>query len=159
MPSILFVCTANRIRSVYSEYLFRRYLTEYGQDLSHWHVTSAGTWTSDGLPAMPKAIDAGAELGLDLTAHRSTRIEDVDLSTYDLVVLMEQGQKEALLFEEPTLGGRARLLSEMASGIAYDVGDPVGGPRSSYVSTANEIDRLISAATPRIIELVGNQAT
>ena len=36
------------------------------------------------------AIEAGAELGLDLSAHRSTPVEDVDLTTFDLVIVMEQ---------------------------------------------------------------------
>lgn len=156
MPSVIFVCTANRIRSVFSEYLCRRYLNELGQDLDQWHIASAGTWTSQGLPAMPKAIEAGAELGLDLSAHRSTPVEDVDLSTFDLVIVMEQGQREALLFEVPTLGARARLLSELATGLTYDVADPVGGPLSGYVDAANEIDRLLSVATPRIVETIGD---
>lgn len=155
MSSILFVCTANRIRSVYSEYLFRRYLDELGQDLLQWQVSSAGTWTSQGLPAMPKAIEAGAELGLDLSAHRSTPVEDVDLSAFDLIVPMEQGQREALLFEAPVLAGQLRLLSELATGLAYDVADPVGGPRSGYVDAANEINRLLGIAAPKIIELIG----
>jgi protein-tyrosine-phosphatase len=155
MSSILFVCTANRIRSVFAEYLFRRHLEKLGKDLSHWQIASAGTWTSAGLPAMPKAIEAGASLGLDLTKHRSTPVEEVDLTSFDLVVIMEQGQREALLFEVPTLGTRARLLSELGTGLAYDVADPVGGPLSGYLDAANEIDRLLSIATPQIVEMIG----
>lgn len=153
MPSVLFVCTANRIRSPLAEYLFRRALPPAGEEIVDWKVASAGTWTRAGLPVMPLALQAGADLGLDLSAHRSTPIEDVDLASYGVIVAMEQGQREALAFEAPAEAERIHLLAKLASGLTYDVADPVGGPVSAYVTAANELDRLIGVAAPRIIEL------
>ena len=151
MPSVLFVCTANRIRSPLSEYLFKRALAETDQDLDLWRVDSAGTWTNPGLPAMPLAIAAGQEAGLDLSAHRSTRIEDVDLSSYDLIIPMEQGQLEALTFETPAIRDRVQLISKLATGTAYDVADPIGRPLDAYRTVTAELSNLIQRATPAII--------
>ena len=104
MPSVLFVCTANRIRSPLAEQLFRRQLEAGVQDSAAWRVASAGTWTKPGLPAMPLAQQAAAELGLDLSTHRSQPIDDIALEDYGLIITMEQGQQEAIRFAKRVAG-------------------------------------------------------
>lgn len=153
MRSLLFVCMANRIRSPLSEYLFRRKLEEAGNEAMQWRIASAGLWTVPGLPVMPLAYQAGVELGLDLSAHRSTPIEDVLLSDFCPIVVMEQGQREALSLTMPNIAARVHLLSELATGQTYDIIDPVGGSPADYLNTANELDRLIGMAMPRLVEI------
>jgi protein-tyrosine-phosphatase len=150
MPAVLFVCTANRIRSPLAEHLFRRQLPLVGEDPHAWRIDSAGTWTRNGLPAMPLAQQAGAEMGLDLSGHRSTPIEDAPLTTYDLIIVMEQGHREAIAIEFPEAAERVYLLSELATGLAYDISDPIGRPLDAYRSAAQEIGRLVDMAMPAI---------
>ena len=152
MNSVLFVCTANRIRSPLCEHLFRQQLVELGQDPELWQVASAGTWTHAGLPAMPLAQQAGAEIGLDLSEHRSQRIEDVDLDRYQLIITMESGQREAITAEFPEAAPRVTQLSRPAHGMTYDVADPIGQPLPAYRTTARQLEQLIALAAPKIIE-------
>jgi len=151
MPSLLFVCTANRIRSPLAEHLFRRQLVAAGENLENWRVESVGTWTRSGLPAMPLAQEVGAELGVDLSAHRSLAIEDAALETYDLIITMEQGQREAIAVEFPAVADRVHLLSHLATGLTYDVADPVGRPLAAYRAAAQELNRLLTMAAATII--------
>lgn len=124
MPKILFVCTANRYRSPIAEACFKEELIKHKQ--SHiWDVSSAGTWTQDGLPAMSDAVKKAAKLGLDIQAHRSRAITEALLQETDLILVMEQGQKEALQSEFPQQKEKIFLLSEKTSGLPYSIPDPV----------------------------------
>jgi len=153
MPSVLFVCTANRIRSPLAEHLFRRQLEAGVHDSAAWRVASAGTWTKPGLPAMPLAQQAAAELGLDLSTHRSQPIDDIALEDYGLIITMEQGQQEAIRFEFFAVGARVQVLAQLAHDLVYDVADPVGRPLAAYRTTAREIEQLLNAAQSRIIQM------
>ena len=74
MPLILFVCTANRFRSPIAAACTEQKLQK--ADLANkWTVISAGTWTTEGIPAHPRAVMAAAALGLDLTAHRTREVK------------------------------------------------------------------------------------
>ena len=155
MNSVLFVCTANRIRSPLSEHLYRRQLAQLVENIDEWEVASAGTWTHAGLPAMPLAEQAGAEIGLDLSKHRSRPIEDVALDRYQLIVTMEGGQREAISAEFPEAAPRIIQISQLAHGMDYDVADPIGQPLPAYQKTAQQLDQLVALAVRRIIELLG----
>ena len=87
MPTVLFVCTANRYRSPIAEACFKRQLEGYSNE-GDWEVLSAGTWTTDDLPPMPEAVEAAQRIGLDIQAHRSREIskELIDRSGLTLVV-------------------------------------------------------------------------
>ncbi|MCB0073827.1 MAG: hypothetical protein KDE20_20305, partial [Caldilineaceae bacterium] len=120
MPAVLFVCTANRIRSPLAAALFQRRLAA-GEDAATWRVASAGTWADDGLPAMAAAQQVAAEAGLDLSEHRSRRVEELDLADFDLILTMTTGQAEALRVEMPGHAARILPLTQAALGLAYDV--------------------------------------
>ena len=56
MPTLLFVCTANRFRSPLAAAYAARQLRDAGLP-ADWQAASAGTWTPAGLPAHPKALE------------------------------------------------------------------------------------------------------
>ena len=142
MPAVLFVCTANRIRSPLAAALFQRRLAA-GEDAATWRVASAGTWADDGLPAMAAAQQVAADVGLDLSRHRSRRVEELDLADFDLILTMTTGQAEALRVEMPGHAARILPLTQAALGLAYDVDDPVGRPVAIYRRTLDELDDII----------------
>ncbi|RPJ38045.1 MAG: low molecular weight phosphatase family protein, partial [Chloroflexi bacterium] len=74
MPSVLFVCMANRFRSPLAAAIFRKSLEEKGLAGS-WQVGSAGTWATPGQPVIPSVLAAARELGLDLSGHRAARLD------------------------------------------------------------------------------------
>lgn len=147
MNSILFVCTANRYRSPIAAACFKAELIKRGQD-QNWNVRSAGTWAMDGYPAMPAAILEAEQLGLNIREHQSRMISEDMLQESDLVVVMEQGHKEALQVEFKAYREKVVLLSEVAEGSSYDIADPVTDPRSAEVGP--QICRLIQVGFERI---------
>ena len=66
MPSVLFVCTANRCRSPMAMAIFRE---KVNKDIAgaSWRIESAGTWTQRGLPTLKVVHDVLAERGIDLS--------------------------------------------------------------------------------------------
>ena len=153
MPSVIFVCTANICRSPVAEALFREWLRPR-PEAAALLVGSAGTWASAGQPASEEACALLAEAGLDLSAHRSRRLDRPMMATADLLLCMTRSQREALQVEFPDRASRIQLLSAMA-GQVFDVADPYGGPRAGYVAMIAEIKQLVEAGGPRILELAG----
>jgi protein-tyrosine-phosphatase len=149
MPSVLFVCTANLCRSPMAMAIFR---SKVGQMIDGWRIDSAGTWAIDGEPAHPKARQVIAERGLNLDEHRSQSITPELLLSYDLILTMEQGQKEAIQVEFPEVAKRVYLLTEMI-GSSYNVHDPVAGSIEEFRVTADEMDHMLSDGFEKIVDL------
>ncbi len=119
---------------------------------AYWQVLSAGTWAIDGMPAAAEAIYQASRMGLDLTGHISQTITAQLMRAADLIIVMEQGQKEALRVEFPASAGKVYLLSEAVTGSVYDVRDPAGMAINEGVP--EEIDALVHEGFERICALV-----
>ena len=124
MPSVLFVCTANRFRSPLAAAFFQQMLGDSDRALP-WSVDSAGTWTSSGLQVLPAVLLIARKYGLDLSQHRSKLVSASLLLTQDLVLVMEAGHKEALQHEFPMIDDRVYLFSQATEGCFYDIPDPI----------------------------------
>lgn len=125
MPSILFVCTANRFRSPLAAGLLRKALEEM-EIAESWRVGSAGTWATPGQPVLPGVFEAAQGFGIELSNHRSTRVSRQLLSEYDLILVMQASQKEALVSEFPELRERVYLFSDVVERRSYDIPDAPG---------------------------------
>jgi protein-tyrosine phosphatase len=130
--------------------LFKELLRREGL-LDQYRLESAGTWAAEGEPATPLARAAVQERGLDLDDHRSRRVTGDLLRAFDLVLVMEEGHREALRAEFPDLADRIHLLASMAGEI-YDIRDPGGGTLESHRAFADELADLLTRALPRIRE-------
>ncbi len=124
MTNILFVCMANRYRSPIAEACFKAETTKRGEE-ENWHISSAGTWTKDGFPPMQDARTQAEKLGLDIQNHRSRVVSNEILDKADLILVMEQGQKEALSNEYPQVKNKIYMLAEATIGISYNIPDPI----------------------------------
>ena len=149
MPAILFVCTANQFRSPLAAACFSRKLSSLNWK-GDWIVQSAGTWTSAGLPVLPVAIVAARKLGVSLEGHRTRLVTSTLVSTQDLILVMETGQKEAMQSEFAIFSKRMFLLSEVAQNKAEDISDPVMSDTESYIETALKINQMIERGFYRI---------
>lgn len=149
MPSILFVCTANICRSPMAMALWR---AKTGVSAADWHIESAGTWAIDGQPAAAGTQSALQERGLDVSQHLSRTVTTEMLLSFNLILTMERGQKEALMAEFPQIARRVFMLSEMVSEI-YDIEDPVGGSLADFRATLGEIDDILTRGSERISRL------
>jgi len=153
MTQILFVCTANRYRSVIAAACFKDELSRQKQE-DDWVVLSAGTWTTNGMSPMKEAVQLAREFGLDIQSHRSTVITGDMLQEANLVLVMESGQKEALQVEFPAYRRKILLLSEATRGISYDIPDPILGTAGVGVDIVPEICELIRGGFNQICELL-----
>ena len=150
MPAVLFVCTANRSRSPIAAATFLKELANRGI-ADAWDVQSAGTWTADGLAPAADAVASAERLGLDLADHLSQVITPKLVQKADVVIVMEQGQKEALRHEYAGARDKIHLLSEVTAGLAYDVPDPITPASAAKIHT--EIVELVQNGFDRICAL------
>jgi protein-tyrosine phosphatase len=149
MRSILFVCTANICRSPMAEGLFRSIVK--GRNVE-WEVGSAGTWTTDGQPVSDGTRLVLEKRGISINEHKSRQVTADLLRSYQLILTMEQGQKEALRVEFPEIANRVYLMSEMI-GHRFDVVDPIGGSQAEFNETARELDQILENGFDRIMDL------
>lgn len=168
---ILFVCTANQVRSPYAEAVARRLVSERGLPVE---LASAG-FLDGGLPAFDEMAEIARERGLDLSTHRSRRVTARLLEPADLVVAMTGHHVLDLVALDPNAVARVLTLRELAAaceenpprwepgevrewavtptsryltvllGGDFDVDDPAGGSWRGYRRVADEIDRLVAA--------------
>ena len=95
MKKILFLCVANSARSQMAEGLARAYFGDKAL------IQSAGSKPSR---MNPFAIQALAEVGIDISGHRSKSVGEIDPSTVDTVITL-CAEEECPLF----LGKAERL--------------------------------------------------
>lgn len=79
MNSVLFLCVANSARSQMAEGLARK---RFG---SRVRVLSAGSRPSH---VNPYAIEAMADIGIDISDQQSTSVDEIDVSAVDLVITL-----------------------------------------------------------------------
>jgi protein-tyrosine-phosphatase len=138
MPSVLFICTANRFRSPLAAGILKKALAEEEkQRLSAWNIGRASDWevSSAGLqaiptqPVLPDVLEAAAQLGIDLSDHWSERVQDVRLQDYDLIVPMQASHKADLLERYPELQEQVYLFSQVVDNEIYDIPDAYQSPQ------------------------------
>lgn len=128
---LLFLCVANSARSQMAEGLARAML---GKDVE---ILSAGSKPST---VNRNAIEVMAEIGIDISGHRSKSIDEVDAAAVDLVI--------TLCAEEvcPVLPGRVRRLHWPIPDPASN--DPAISPeqmQSRFRSARDQIRERIAA--------------
>lgn len=150
MANILFVCSANRFRSVIAAECFRTLAGKHlaGKDSN---ISSAGTWATDGLPPIPQALRFAKSRGLHIEDVRSREIKEPMLDESDLVVVMSEGQRESILIEFPQMDGRISLLSEVCEGLTYEIPDPVEKIDETPEELGDEICKLVTDGFEGII--------
>jgi protein-tyrosine-phosphatase len=121
-------------------------------DAQEWCIESAGTWAEANIKASQFAREVMSARGLSLDAHRSRIVTPELLSTFNLILTMEQGQKESLQVEFPLISQRVFLFSE-AAGSSGPIKDPYGMSLEHYQATANEIEGLLKRGMEHIVRL------
>ena len=125
-------------------------------DADQWRIESAGTWGLDGMGPAYGTIMALKNRGLSIQGHRSRIVTRELIQSFNLILTMESGQKEALKIEFPQFASRIFMVSEMI-GRSYDITDPMKGSLLDFYETINDLDYILSSGFERIIQLVQRQ--
>ncbi len=136
-------------RSPLAAACFGQILKERG--FTDWRAESAGTWALPRQKLPAEVIADDAALGFDLSAHTSRIVDEAMLRDSALVLVMERGQKEALVTEFPARADRVYMLTEIQGGIPYDIPDPFMSP-SDGRRILRDMCKLIQEAFPQIME-------
>ena len=138
MMDIMFLCTGNMCRSPMAEGLAPRHASGLEGGV---RFSSAGTHAWPGHGATPEAVAVVAELGVDLSAHRSRQFDRDLLAQVDHVVCMTKLHVRAVR----ALDGDA---SVSLLGGKDEIDDPYGMTMDYYRSIRDEIDAALEARVP-----------
>ncbi len=130
MATVLFVCKANRGRSVMSQALFER-----AADGRHHAVSAGSEAVADGGPHA-EVVEAMRELGIDVAAQRPQRLTTELAAQADAVVTMGCGDAC------PVIPGKKQLR------VDWDLPDPKDRPldevRAIREDIAARVERLVA---------------
>ena len=142
MKNILFVCTGNICRSPMAEGLFRQMVA----DRKDVQVASAGVNASYGQPPSAYAVEALADLGIDISGQRSQPITGQLVEEADLIFTMTRGHLEMLEAYFPEAADKAFLVREFdpaAHAGDLDVPDPIGQSRAVYFRCRDALKKTL----------------
>jgi len=135
--NVLVVCTGNICRSPMAAALVSEAARRRGREL---RVGSAGVAALVGAHAAPPAVDLMAARGIDLSGHRARQIsEELGLAS-DLILVMEQGQRQFIVERWPRLRGRVYRLGERHG---EEIADPYGLSPKVYEVCLRHVERCV----------------
>lgn len=138
--SILVICIGNRCRSPMAAALLSR-------ALPGCRVLSAGLAPPVGATADPRAVRLLAIEGDDLSQHRARALDATLVAGADLVLVMDEEQRDAVEALYPHARGKTHRLCEQQQA---DVPDPFGGSQSMFVIALGLIKKGVESWSARI---------
>jgi tRNA threonylcarbamoyl adenosine modification protein (Sua5/YciO/YrdC/YwlC family) len=148
--TVLFVCTGNSCRSVIAQALLEKMLKQ--KKRTDVEVLSAGVMLLSGIGATEATREILAREGIDVSGHRSQRINEDMLQRSDLILVMERIHEERILQCVPEVKNRVFLLKEFAKidDRKLNIDDPIGKPIEFY----ENIFEVIKEAVERISNII-----
>ncbi|MBI2920202.1 MAG: hypothetical protein HYY18_03845 [Planctomycetes bacterium] len=141
---LLFVCTANAIRSPMAEMIAKHVLAKglgvavEGLPAAGWVIESAGVDAFSGSGMVPEAEAALRELGVEPGAHRRRSVTLAMLGVAERIYGMGRAHVEMLRAWAPHVEDRIALLDPVR-----DVEDPVGRGLEAHRRTAEQIRKAV----------------
>lgn len=130
MSTILAVCTGNICRSPMAAGFLRAGLAERG--VSGVAVASCGISGWEGSEAVPEAVEAMVERGVDITGHRARRFDPHMARDADLILAMAAEHREAIAAAVPQAAVRTFTIKELARLLGHlALGAPGDGDRAA----------------------------
>jgi tRNA threonylcarbamoyl adenosine modification protein (Sua5/YciO/YrdC/YwlC family) len=154
---VLFVCTGNTCRSPLAEALARD-LAAQALGIATPDLLARGLWfasagisTLGGMPASDGSIAVGADVGLDLQAHRSTELTTALVERAAQILCLSRSHFEAVVDGAPAAADRTALLHPDGS----DIADPYGGSIEDYRRARDQITAAVQARVGGWLDLIG----
>ncbi len=145
IKTVLFVCTGNTCRSPMAEGIFNHAAKERGLNIT---AGSAGLFVAPGSEVSENSVKAAAEIGVDISGHRPTRITSELIERSDLILTMSSGHK-MMIASMPEAKGKTFTLCDYAGGRG-EISDPFGGSLEVYEKCMREIKVKIDKIIKRL---------
>ncbi len=140
--NINFVCSGNICRSPFAAGYAAEVLP------TNTVITSTGFHEVTNRAPPAQAVQSAAELGVDLSSHRSMLIDDLAVRSSDLIFVFEEKHMVAFHQKFPFFSGEIFYLGDMIPGSEFEIADPYGGGndrfREIYLSIVQALDYLDS---------------
>lgn len=145
--SILVVCEGNHCRSPIAAGLLQEALG------AGFRLESAGLAAPDGLPAHPEACRLMAARGIDISSHLSRQMTPAMALSADIVLVMDQGQKEWCESLVPSVRGRTFLLGHWQVPVPTGIEDPFPLGPKAFPAAFEAIEQCVSSWIPHLVKL------
>jgi len=152
--NILFVCTGNTCRSPLAKGILGKMLKEKGVDFIE--AQSAGSGTFEGSPAPACAVETALARDIDLSFHRSRRLDQEILRKTDLILAMSQEHLQQIKLIDEESFEKAYLLKSFPKKIEdrnLSIADPMGKSLDDYNLCFIEVEKEIKRIFPKLIKL------
>jgi len=143
--NLLLVCSGNTCRSPMAATLAesilaqRRGIAVDQLNSVGLHVSSAGVFAAEGMPANEEAVIAMRKRGLNLSRHQSQPLSIEMVDRADVVYCMTKNQHRELLQMAPAAADKVMLLDPNG-----EVDDPIGSGQTAYQRCAELIRRRLA---------------
>lgn len=114
---ILFVCKANIVRSFAAERMLKKALKE--KKRSDIEVSSAAIYDMNGESADPMAGQILKEMGFEADDHYSKFLTEDIAAEADMILVMEQSQKDYIIGNYPDTQEKVFLLKSFSKGTSH----------------------------------------
>ena len=144
--SVLFVCSGNSCRSPMAEAFFKKQMADRARNRmtivrgGAIRVLSAGTGVMKEGEVNPLAAEVMAEVGLDISGHRSRPLSVGMISAADRIYTMTERHRVTILEMIPDARDRVETLDPSG-----DLLDPAGTDISSYRDCRDRIAALVES--------------
>ena len=149
--TIVVVCKANITRSAYLHGYMENYLKEHmPYARKKVRILSAGVKARQGSSASQVVKHVAKIHGFNLTRHTSDPLTDRIVKQADVLLVMEQYQKDDILARFPKAAGKTFRMMEYLwhddPADIHDIPDPTGQTTADYeefiAAAHNEVDRI-----------------
>lgn len=137
---ILVVCIGNICRSPMAEGLIRQAVPEV-------QITPAGMSALVAHGADPIAVQIMAGIGVDISAHRARMLTEAIARDADLILVMDEQQKQQLASQYPYARGKVFKLGEAAR---QDIPDPYRQDTEVFRTVFSMIENGVTEWVKRI---------